>query len=235
LVELELYITERPAAEAKANPKCRIVAAPIPARKDIERSLGFYGYLTQSRNVTVDLTAEPHPHYASLGVLDNFSDDLIIWAYDRQCDCDPRNKPYYLDCLSGIANGRESSDLQTRLVMATSAGEFGLQDIEDAYKFFTLDPNGTFSDDHIIGNYKSRVESAPLQQEEARRCLLKIAKVRDSDKIEAVANDKTMSYTEALDFLGVGQDADSEGIIAVAEVMVGLFQSSSVSLGDLLT
>lgn len=185
---------------------------------DINRSLGFNNYPKKSRNV--DLTIEPHPHYASLGALDTFTDDLLIWAYDRQCECDPRNRPYYLDCLSGLANGRQSSDLQTRVVMATSAGEFGLQEIEDAYKFFVLDPNGSLTDDHIIGTYKSRIESAPLQREEARQCLRKIAKARDSDKIEAVANDKTMSTDEALEFLQVTADTASDGVIAMAEVMV---------------
>lgn len=186
--------------------------------KDIKRSLGFYGYPTNSRNV--DLSVEPHPHYASLGALDNFADELLIWAYDRQCECDPRNRPYYLDCLSGLASGRDSVDLQTKVVMATSAGEYGLKEIEDAYKFFILDPNDNLTDDHIIGNYISRIESAPRQKDEARNCLRKIARARNSDKIEAVANDKTMSHNEALEYLGVSEDIDSETVIAVSEAMV---------------
>jgi ubiquitin carboxyl-terminal hydrolase 25/28 len=218
LVELELLIADRPPAEARGNPRLRVRSVPLPATKDIARSLGYHGYPTDKR--TVDLTIEPHPHYASLGVLDNFSDELLIWAYDRQCECDPRNKPYYLDCLSGFAIGRQSSDLQTKVVMATSAGEFGLNDIEEAYRFFTLDPNENHTDDHIIGNYNSRIESAPRQKDEARICLRKIAKARNSDKIEAVANDKTMSHHEALEYLGVTADTDSDMIIAAAEAMV---------------
>jgi ubiquitin carboxyl-terminal hydrolase 25/28 len=218
LVELDLLISDRPAAEARNNPKIRIVHIPIPAFKEIARSLGYYDYPTNSR--TVDLSIEPHPHYASLGALDNFTDELLIWAYDRQCECDPRNKPYYLDCLAGLAGGRQSSDLETKVVMATSAGEYGLKEIEDAYKFFTLDPNANLTDDNIIGNYKSRIESAPRQKDEARQCLRKIAKARNSEKIEAVANDKAMSINEALEYLAVPEDIDSEFVSATAAAMV---------------
>lgn len=221
LVELELLITERPPAEARANPKIRVTNVPVLASKDISRSLGYHGYPTTRRTEdVVDLTIEPHPHYASLGALDSFTDDLLIWAYDRQCECDSRNKPYYLDCLLSLANGRQSSDLHTRVVMATSAGEYGLKEIEDAYRFFTLDPNDNLTDDHIIGNYKSRIESAPRQKDEARQCLRRIARARNSDKIEAVANDKTMSHNEALEYLGISADIDSDTIIAAAEAMV---------------
>ena len=186
--------------------------------KDIERSLGYFDYPTRSR--TVDLSTEEHPYYLSLGAVDNFTDDLLGWAYDRQCECDPPNKPYYLDCLEDLAKGRNSSDLQVKVAMAQSAGEVGLNAIVEAYRYFALDPSTTEGDDHIIGLYKSRIDSAPRQKDEARECLRVLAKARSSEKIDAVANDKTMSLDEALSFLGVSADTDSDLITSVASLMV---------------
>ena len=218
-MEIELLIADRPLAEARNNPRLRVRSVPLAALRDINRILGFQGYPTNKR--LVDLTIEPHPYYASLGVVDDFSDELLLWAYDRQCACDPTNKPYYLDCLQGLAGGRESADLNIRVAMAISAGEYGLHDIEEAYRYFTLDPNVYLTDDHIIGCYNSRIDSAPRQKDEARENLRKIARSRNSDKIEAVANDKTMSPLDAFEYLGVTKDTDTDMIISAAEAMVG--------------
>lgn len=193
----------------------------IPALKDIERSLGCFDY--PKRNRTVDLSTDEHPCYISLGAVDNFTDTFLEWAYDRQCECDPSNKPYYLDCLADLASGRGSADLQTKVVMATSSGELGQKVIEDSYQYFNLDPDSVEGDDHIIGLYKSRIESAPRQKEEARECLRVIAKHRSSDKIEALANDKTMSVDEALEFLGVSSDTAADSIEASAVALVRPF------------
>lgn len=188
--------------------------------KDIERSLGYLDYTTRSR--TVDLSTEEHPYYLSLGAVDNFTDELLGWTYDRQCECDPQNKPYYLDCLEDLAKGRNSSDLQVKVAMAQSAGDVGRKAIDEAYKFFALDPNTKEGDDHIIGLYKSRIDSAPRQKDEARECLRVLAKARSSEQIDAVANDKTMSLGEALSFLDVTADTESDMIVTVATLMVGV-------------
>lgn len=195
-----------------------VVHRPLPALKDIERSLGCFDYPKVSR--TVDLSKEEHPYYASLGSVDQFTDELLSWAYDRQCACDPENRPYYLDCLADIAKGRQSSDLQTKVVMATSSGQLGLKEIEEAYRFFALNPATIEGDDHIIGHYTARIEAAPRQKDEARQCLRVIANARQSEKIRTVANDQTMSLEEALEFLNVTEDTPSDSIEAAAVVLV---------------
>jgi ubiquitin carboxyl-terminal hydrolase 25 len=215
MIELDTIIADLP-----AGGQTKVIHVPVPALKDIERSLGCFECPKKSR--TVDLATEEHPHYASLGAVDQFTDDLLSWAYDRQCECDPANKPYYLDCLADIAAGRKSSDLETKVVIATSAGEHGLKEIEAAFKFFALDPSTTEGDDHIIGVYTTRIDSAPRQKDEARQCLRVIASARQSAKIEAVANDQTMSISEALEFLNVTEDTPSDSIQAAAVVMVSL-------------
>lgn len=236
MLELDILLQARPQPEKQASNITRFQAIqPLSAIRDIERSLSYFDYPTRSR--TVDLSAEEHPHYSSLGAVDNFTDALLEWAYDRQCQCDPVNKPYYLDCLNGIANGRGSPDLQTRVVMAQSAGEHGLKAIEDSYKFFGLDADTKEGDEHVMGLYKSRIESAPRQKDEARNCLLIIAKHRNSDKIEALANDRTMSFEEALEFLNVNEKTDADSIEAAAVAIVSniFFVYYNLCFGFVLT
>lgn len=191
---------------------------PAPVLKDIEQSLGYFEYPTRSR--TIDLSSVEHPWFRGLGAVDDFTDELLIWAYDRQCECDPGNKPYYLDCLEGIAKGRGSSDLELKFTMAVSVGEFGQEKLEEAYRYFGLTPSTKEGDEHIMGLYKSRIASAPKQKDEAMYALLIIAKHRNSDKIEALAKDNAMTYEEALELLGVTDDSPSDSIEAAAVAMV---------------
>ncbi|KAL2072254.1 hypothetical protein VTL71DRAFT_11597 [Oculimacula yallundae] len=190
---------------------------PVPALKDIERSLGFYDFPTLSR--TIDVDSQEHPYYKSLGAVETFTDEYLSWAYDRQCLCDPANKPYYFDCLEDLAGGRGSSDLQTKVTLAVSLGEYGLKRLEESFKFFGLNVGTKEGDDHIMGLYRSRIASAPRQKEEAKDCLLIIAKHRNSEVIEALAKDDTMSFEEALDFLNVSANTSSDSIEAAAIAM----------------
>lgn len=215
LYEVRTKLEERPEPEKSFF---KFQHSPVYALKDIERSFGYFDYQTRSR--TIDLSIEEHPYYASLGAVDDFADDLLSWAYDRQCAADPSNKPYYLDCLSDLAKGRESADLQEKVAMAISVGEIGLTDIEEAYRFFALEPDTSEGDDHIIGVFTSRIDSAPRQKDQARQCLLTIGKSRGSAKIQEVANDRTMSFEEALEFLNVSSETASDSIEAAAVAMV---------------
>ena len=225
ICELSERITEGQPMEVAHLP-ARYVYNPLPATNDIYNTLGCLGYIKGSRTF-INLEEEhEHPHYAGLGAVKDFSDALIAFAYERQRNSDPQNSPYYLECLQGIAQGRESVDLQEKSVMAISMGEHTLKDIENAYKFFTISSDTAGGDDHIIGLYKSRIEVAPRQKEEARQCLLIIGQARQSEKIQAIANDRAMSYEEALDYLNVPQDTPADSIEAVAITMVSLSHSS---------
>lgn len=204
-----------------ANLPARYAYNPLPSTNDIYNTLGCLGYIKGSRTIiNLEELEHEHPHYAGLGAVHDFSDTLIAFAYDRQRECDPQNKPYYLECLQGIGEGRESEDLQAKSVMAISIGEHTLTDIEKAYKFFAINQDAAGGDDHIIGLYKSRIESAPRQKEEARHCLQIIGQARQSEKIQAMANDRAMSFEEALEYLNVTQDTPPDSIEAVAITMV---------------
>jgi len=194
---------------------------PLPAKNDIYSTLGCLDYAKDSRaNIDLEEQVHEHPHYAGLGAVNDFSDALIAFAYERQRNSDPGNSPYYLECLQGIASGRNSADLQEKSVIAISMGEHTLKDIENAYKFFAISSDTAGGDDHIIGLYESRIEAAPLYKEDARQCLLIIGQARQSEKIQAIANDRAMSFEEALDYLNISQDTPNDSIEAVAVIMV---------------
>ncbi|KAI1007567.1 hypothetical protein K3495_g657 [Podosphaera aphanis] len=193
------------------------IPSPVPAMKHIKAILGYID--SPERTRYFDSQTEEHPYYSSLGAVEHFTDELLSWAYDRQCDCDPINKPYYLDCLEDLAQGRKSDDLQTKYVMATSAGAYGLKTLEVAYRFFGLKYSTQEPDEVIINLYRSRVASAPAIKDEAKRYLQIIAMHRNSLRIEAIAHEKTMTLEEALEFLGVGPDTAPEYIEAAAVAM----------------
>ena len=128
-------------------------------------------------------------YYAGLGSVLDFSDNLIQFAYERQCTCDPVNLPYYLECLQGIAEGRNSEDLRTRTAIEASTGKLSMRDIREAYRSLGLDAqNPLFDDDHIIGVFRSRVSDAPAQEGEMRQALALIGHHRRSSKIEQFAS-----------------------------------------------
>ncbi|CAD6503044.1 BgTH12-02715 [Blumeria graminis f. sp. triticale] len=195
----------------------RTFPTPVCAMKHIRIVLGYNDYPERTR--LFDADTEEHPYYASLGAVGDFTDGLLNWAYDRQCECDPINKPYYLDCLQDLAQGRGSDDLQTKVVMATSAGDYGLKDLKNAYGLFGISHETTEPDENIIDLYRSYLESTPHMKDEANSCLRIIAKHRNSARIESLANEKHMNFHEALEFLGVGPDTAPEFIEASAVAM----------------
>ncbi|KFY81977.1 hypothetical protein V498_08669 [Pseudogymnoascus sp. VKM F-4517 (FW-2822)] len=226
LCEVSQRLADRPPEELKQG-NSQILYNPIPALKDLRIALGFLGFPTDSR--VVNLEAIEHPHYASLGAVSSFSDELIFFAYSRQRDCDPSNKPYYLECLQGIGKGRGSPFLEEEFVKIVSLGESTLTEIDEAYGFFALNPAVDHGDDHIIGVFKSRIENAPVQKEQAKEALLLIGKARNSAKIQEVATNRAVTYEEALEYLAVTADTPSDFIEAQAIAMATEVDKSIVA------
>lgn len=84
------------------------------------------------------LTRHLSSFYAGLGSIEDFHDDLITFAYDRQILTDPYNTPYYLECLQGIAAGRNSEDLRTKAAIEASSDKISFSDIRAAFKSLGL-------------------------------------------------------------------------------------------------
>lgn len=110
----------------------------------------------------------------------------MLWAYHRQRNCDAELAPYYLECLSGLATGRESEALQVEVATLRSQGEFSRSDILKAYKALNIDLRNK-DEDHIIGVFKSRLIDAPMHEASMREQLGIIGKALKSPKIQQVA------------------------------------------------
>jgi ubiquitin carboxyl-terminal hydrolase 25/28 len=116
----------------------------------------------------------------------DFTDNLVLWAYNRQRNCDTESAPYYLECLSGLAAGRKSEALQVGVATLRSQGEFSRSDILEAYKALNIDFRNR-DEDLIIGVFKSRLIDAPIHEASMREQLGIIGKALKSPKIQQVA------------------------------------------------
>ncbi|KAI9813536.1 MAG: ubiquitin-specific protease ubp2 [Thelocarpon impressellum] len=190
---------------------------PLPSIKDFERSLGSLDYdKIPSARRAVDLTAEESPFHAGLGALPDFSDALLVFAYERQRICDPDNRPYYFDCLQELEKQRGSEALQTKVALMESAGEISASDILKAYQYFQISPTQKDMDDeYIIGCYQSRASAAPLQVESARQQLRVIGIARQSAAVQSVASNRISTYEEALIWLGAEEATNDDYIITL--------------------
>lgn len=130
--------------------------------------------------------------HAGLGATADFHDDLIEFSYGRQLEVDPDNTPYYLECLQGIAKGRHSESLDTKVAIEASENRISLEDVRAAFKELGLDPRAEYQDDTIIGMFQARVADAPKQEADMRRALKIIGQSRRSEKIELVASQGTL-------------------------------------------
>ena len=101
---------------------------------------------------------------------------------------DPSNTQYYLGCLQGIAQGRHSEALDTKVAIEASENRISLRDVRNAFNELGLDSRNEFQDDTIIGMFQARVSDAPKQEVEMRRALKIIGQSRGSEKIQLVAS-----------------------------------------------
>ena len=133
--------------------------------------------------------------YAGLGVVGDFHDELIVFAYDRQIATDPANLAYYLECLQGICDGRDGpADLQTKVLLEQTADKVSGRDLRSAYR--KLGVNDSLPDETILGTFQARLVDAPShQEEELREALKMIGTYRKSKRLrEAASMGKSTSF-----------------------------------------
>ena len=147
-------------------------------------------------HIAMRFDGRDEPFYAALGAMYDFSDDLILYAFDRQTYCDENrdHAPYYLDCLSAIAHTRNSEGLQLQLAKLVSEGSYRRSDIDKAYSYFNidLDKAAEMSDEHILGIFEARLGSEPASRvAEMRQQLRIIGEARHSTVLQdSAANSK---------------------------------------------
>ena len=151
--------------------------------------------------------------YAGLGALPDFSDRLVLYAFDRQMAFDHQQTPYYYDCLSMIAERRNSESLNIAVATMASQGFITRKDVEKAYNYFTIDPQQAphMEDGHILGLFRSRLENTSAYQEaDIRQQLHIIGRARGSNMLtDAASNSKCiyscylLSLVERVEFSGL--------------------------------
>ncbi|KAJ6263757.1 Ubiquitin carboxyl-terminal hydrolase [Drechslerella dactyloides] len=184
---------------------------PIRADPEMKRLLGCHTYQLNSRRPVIDLTQPEHPMLASLGAQSDFSDRLLFWAYRRQKECDPLNAPYYLDCITDLANLRKSEDLQTEVAKLRSQGEITSTDIKNAYSQLNVPLNHT-DENYIIGSFHSLMSDAPRQEQALRESLNIIGRKLNNQSIINVSKKVTMDIRQAYTKLGLEPGSDTDYI-----------------------
>ncbi|KAI9791044.1 MAG: ubiquitin-specific protease ubp2 [Candelina submexicana] len=219
-IELMALMEQRPASEKS---QISVQFIPLSAMKWIEQILGLQEFRQAhpSPRRTIDLTQEEHPCFASLGAVGDFSDDLIIFAYERQKLCDIDNAPYYLECLQDLGELRQSEILQTKAVMMQSEGEISTKDIREAYRYFGFDSqSSSLNDETIIGVFQSRLSDAPRQEADARLALRIIGQSRGSEKILHLALKSLTNAEQALGWLNAASDTPDDFIITMVTIKI---------------
>ncbi|KAF3915703.1 hypothetical protein AA313_de0209928 [Arthrobotrys entomopaga] len=205
------------------------VLSPIRADGDLKKLLGASNYDMGSRRHLIDLTQLEHPMYASLGAQSDFSDRLLFWAYQRQKECDPIHAAYYFDCLTDLAHGRKSEDLQFEVATLKSQGEFTTTDIREAYKSLGVS-EGSTDESYIIGSFQSRVTDAPRHEPALRESLSIIGRAIGNQNIVTASQKIVMDVAQAYRKLGIEQNAESEYIRAIFEYQVNEHPSEAANL-----
>ncbi|KAF2155379.1 cysteine proteinase [Myriangium duriaei CBS 260.36] len=187
------------------------------AKLEVERIVSAHSYakVTQTRREESG-GAQDHPFYASLGAMRDFSDDNIVFSYERQTACSPQNGPYYFDCLQDLANGRQSESLIMKASILESEGIIGQKSIDEAYRYLGFAPSVAVTDEIIIDRYRSRMQDTGPSAQPALRAMLKsLASARQSRALLDAASDTIDTYDQALSWLGAVSDYPDESIVTL--------------------
>lgn len=171
-------------------------------------------------------TDESRRYFASLGVLPDFADTLIIFAFDQQLTCDPARQPYYFECLQVIADARQTEDLQVKVATMESQDMVSRRDIDKAYRSLHVpEPVAQQSDSRILDCFQARLGDLGHQAaDDARQALWKIGTSRASQQLIRASQQSVETYEDALAWLGNGLNEKSadDAIVAVLAIKVGL-------------
>ncbi|KAF2657809.1 cysteine proteinase [Lophiostoma macrostomum CBS 122681] len=196
---------------------------PQSALQTIEKTLACEDYQKKTLVGTRRATnhEEDHPYYAGLGAVGDFSDALLLFAYSRQVAVDLANSTYYFECLQDLAIGRKSDLLETQVQLLASNGQTNRKEVASAYRSLGMDPKHAhvLGDDHIIGQFKARLQDiSPAAAEETRNNLRVIGNARNSEKIKLEASNAIETYEQALSWLDLVPEQADEFV----ETMYGI-------------
>ena len=114
----------------------------------------------------------------------------MSFAYREQTRTNGREAPTYLTYLRKIAHSRRSELLETLVATEYSAGNFDADQINEAYRYFSISPRDEgVSDDLILGTFQARLQDAAKHETDMRGHLKVIGQHRNSQRIKDVAED----------------------------------------------
>ncbi|KJX94272.1 ubiquitin carboxyl-terminal hydrolase like protein [Zymoseptoria brevis] len=200
------------------------------ADRDIERLLAAQGYKRHPSLRRAGVSNEDLAYFASLGAQPDFADELVVFAFDRQFECDPSNGPYYLECLQVITAARGTEQLQLKVATLESQDLISRRDLTNAYR--SLNCTRTESDERILGLFQVRQsDTGPSGQEDLRQALYKIGMSRQSQRLINASRQTIETYEDALLWIGNGVDKNTadEMLLATA-VTQGNEQTSGTEM-----
>ncbi|QDS77871.1 hypothetical protein FKW77_000266 [Venturia effusa] len=185
---------------------------PPPSDNDIKLLLSTIEYdKTHFVRRATFIPVDEELLHAGLGTLGDFTDELLIYAFEQQVKHDLAGTPYYYDCLAKLADKRKSETLETKVMTLASEGYFGREEVNKAYKYFSLDAwnAANYTDEYIRNTFEARLGSVQSWQEtEMRQMLRVIALSRGSKSLEGcAANEKFRTASEAFKWLFDGVDS----------------------------
>ncbi|KAK0263072.1 ubiquitin-specific protease ubp2 [Friedmanniomyces endolithicus] len=193
------------------------------AVRDVERTLAAQGYQRYAPLRRAPASNDLLAYFASLGVLQDFADTLIEFAFDRQSDCDPERQAYYFECLQLIAESRGTEQLQTRVVMLESQDLVSRRDLSAAFRYLGVQVPTVGSTppsiEYILDCFTARQSSvSPAVAEKNREALLKIGIARSSQKLIKASKQSVDTYEDALAWLGpeATKDTPDDLLLALA-------------------
>ncbi|KAK5088046.1 ubiquitin-specific protease ubp2 [Lithohypha guttulata] len=215
-VELDVLIANGPDEEEAG---LQDTTAPEPAMRQLSRVLGCQNY----EQIPSSRTTQTHPLHRArpftvLGIPENASDDLIIWAYRRQSmfeDEDPQQIAVLMTALEDIQRQRQSEKLTAQVAIERSVGRYGQQTIADAYRSLGLSPSANDGDSIILGTFQSRLFDAPAQEQEMRDALAIIGDYRKSQVLVDFARNMITTYEDALRYLDVDTNTDDSFVTSM--------------------
>lgn len=211
--EVELYILIESFASTLQipSPYSHVLHSAMP---EMLRLVSAQGYPRQVWTRTNSVSPADVVAYASLGALSDFSDELIMFCYDRQSLCDPQARSSYFDSLNHLAKSRESEALMLKATMLESQGLIGQRDIDEAYQFLDIDK--TADDAYIVSKFRSRYDdTGPSMRPHMKHMLQRLAQARGSSVLQDAASDTLETYEQAIAWLGAHPDQADDVMVVL--------------------
>lgn len=208
-IELRILLLSQPQAEREE------ATTNVPGFDDAIPSLLKMLRTTENQNARPQTTGITVNYFKHLGIPSTIDDGAATRYYELQIKADPERASYYLRCLQRIGKVRTGFTIPTFVVAQNQNGIYTDTEIAEAYRYFGLPtPFGSHEDETVIGTFRARLLDDPVREDMMRKHLLKIGLARNSETIKAVAEDRIVTYEQALDHLGVVPETSDDFVLS---------------------